>query len=508
MPLLIIVDQIEEFRWSRPGDRIATADEYFRGDLKSRCPNTRVINFCKRQDYLGTAHFCSMIAEARNQTALPNSDALLRLSQRELWAEQLKKLNHTLLAGVDQLRHGTETFTLFFGKAVDAELQAIGAQIYSAFPFPLLRIAISFGPIPMITQLVPLALSDVTQQDAGFFRAALDRFAKGGAGRSDKRSADHLRLAILHDPNEPLPPSRMPTLHKFVQIGADMDIEVELVRHRDLSRLGEFDALFIRETTAINHHTYRFAEKAERLGIPVIDDPASIRRCTNKVYLAELLGANDVPSPRTWLLHRETFAEFEAILPFPVVLKKPDGAFGVGVERAATPYEFRSIAAKMLEHSELIVAQEFIASDFDWRIGVLAGQPLFAARYFMCPRHWQILKHGCGSHTEGETQAVAVSDVPENVVRQAIRAANLVGDGLYGVDLKQTNRGPMVIEVNDNPNIEIGMEDGVVGDQLYREILDRFRLLVGRSLAGRHRCLAASPPHQSRRYRSAAPAAA
>lgn len=497
---IIIVDRLGESRWAGFGDQL-TAEDYFRGASKSRCSDVTIINLSRDQGYLGTAHFCSMLAEARRQRIIPNADTLLRFSQRELWAERLRTLNETLPSEIDRIRHGTETFTLFLGETDEPELQGIAAIIFSVFPAPLLHVAITFAPEPTITRLMPLTVDDLSEQDTVRFRGALNRFANRGAGQAGKQSPDRFRLAILHDPNEALPPSRPPTLHKFAAIAADMDIRVELIRHRDLGRLGEFDALFIRETTAIDHHSFRFADKAERLGIPVIDDPASIRRCTNKIYLAELFGANRVSSPETWLVRRETLAELESTLPFPVVLKKPDGAFGVGVERASTPHEFRTIASKMLEHSKLIVAQEFVASEFDWRIGVLAGRPLFAARYFMCPRHWQIVKHASGSHTEGKTQAVRMDDVPEDVLLQAVHAANLIGNGLYGVDLKQTGQGALVIEVNDNPNIEIGLEDGVMGDQLYCEILDRFRLLVARSLDGRHRRVAASASHRGSRSR-------
>ncbi len=51
------------------------------------------------------------------------------------------------------------------------------------------------------------------------------------------------------------------------------------------------------------------------------------------------------------------------------------------------------------------------------------------------------------------------------------RAAALIGDGLYGVDIKQTNGALMVIEVNDNPNLDIGVEDAVLKDELYRRVL-------------------------------------
>ncbi|MEZ5728965.1 MAG: hypothetical protein R3E48_13800 [Burkholderiaceae bacterium] len=40
-----------------------------------------------------------------------------------------------------------------------------------------------------------------------------------------------------------------------------------------------------------------------------------------------------------------------------------------------------------------------------------------------------------------------------------VRAARLIGDGFYGVDLKETPEGVVAIEINDNPNLEHGVED-------------------------------------------------
>ena len=57
-------------------------------------------------------------------------------------------------------------------------------------------------------------------------------------------------------------------------------------------------------------------------------------------------------------------------------------------------------------------------------------------------------------------------------MKTALKAASLIGNGLYGVDLKQTAKGVVVIEVNDNPNIDQGIEDAVLKEGLYRSIVE------------------------------------
>jgi glutathione synthase/RimK-type ligase-like ATP-grasp enzyme len=216
----------------------------------------------------------------------------------------------------------------------------------------------------------------------------------------------------------------------------------------------------------------------------VIDDPDSILRCTNKVFLAELLDANQVPRPRTLILRRETLLDAEAAIAYPVVLKIPEGSFSRGVFKAADRGELKRIAQKLFKESDLILAQEYLYTEFDWRIGILGRRPLYASKYFMSRDHWQIVRHEHdGSHDEGAFETVPVEQAPKDVLRVALRAANLIGDGLYGVDVKATARGAVCIEVNDNPNLDAGVEDKVLGEGLYRAIIEHMveRLEQGRS---------------------------
>jgi glutathione synthase/RimK-type ligase-like ATP-grasp enzyme len=75
----------------------------------------------------------------------------------------------------------------------------------------------------------------------------------------------------------------------------------------------------------------------------------------------------------------------------------------------------------------------------------------------------------------GNSETVPLYQVPPQVLHTALKAARLVGDGLYGVDLKQIGDRVMVIEVNDNPNLDAGIEDHVEGEALYRKIAMFFR---------------------------------
>ena len=147
-----------------------------------------------------------------------------------------------------------------------------------------------------------------------------------------------------------------------------------------------------------------------------------------------------------------------------------------------TDAEFGEVTRELLRRSELVVAQAFMPTDFDWRIGVLGGKALYAAKYFMARRHWQVIHRDAktGTTEDGATEAVPVEEVPEAVLGTAVRAAAVMGQSLYGVDLKETPRGVFVIEVNDNPSIDAGYEDGILGEALYRSIMSEFRRRLDR----------------------------
>lgn len=470
---LIVVDKRKDFRWPDPGGRIVTANDYLAHSKV--LPHSRVINLCRGYGYLSTGYYVSLLAEARGDRAVPDIAAMAGMYRREIHTDH--DIFDRPLAHMPDLSCLEDTISLhvYFGEVEDPRFHELAQRAFKRLRCPLLRVDLERTDNWHIVDVRALDLRDVPADQDDFFLHCLDVYVQRRWQRPKMTANSHFDLAVLRDPNDPLPPSKPETLKRLAEVGHTMGVNVVEIDRKDYRRLTQFDALFIRETTAVPHHSFRFARKAEREGMPVIDDPTSIIRCTNKVFLEELLRGHGVPTPNTRFLTRRSREGIEDACAFPVVVKIPDGAFSIGVEKAGDPRQLHDIAERMLKHSEIILLQDFIATEFDWRIGVLDGEPLFAARYFMCKHHWQILKHAAdGTHAEGATQAIALNDVPPDVLDVALRAARLVGRGLYGVDLKQTAGGVFVMEVNDNPNIDIGMEDAVIGDELYRRLLRYF----------------------------------
>jgi glutathione synthase/RimK-type ligase-like ATP-grasp enzyme len=182
----------------------------------------------------------------------------------------------------------------------------------------------------------------------------------------------------------------------------------------------------------------------------------------------------------------------EQIIPtlaLPCVLKQPDSSFSLGVVKVTSEVELRHKVKELFDTSELIVAQEYLPTEFDWRVAILDHRPLFVCKYFMVPGHWQIIKHNqqASDYVEGLSLAVSFEEVPAKVVKMALKAANLIGDGFYGVDIKQVGKHCYVIEVNDNPNVDAGNEDGILKDALYQQVMEVFLRRIEKRKQGNRR---------------------
>jgi glutathione synthase/RimK-type ligase-like ATP-grasp enzyme len=367
--------------------------------------------------------------------------------------------------------------SIYFGRNVASRHDALSHQLFNRLQSPLLRAYFERKKNKWrIRSVCAIAANDIPLQHQDFVVQAASDYFMGRRWRVRKRVAPRFDLAILYDPDNPEPASNAKALQKFEKAAESLGMQVELITRGDLGRLSEFDALFIRDTTFMNHYTYQFSRRAAAEGLVVIDDPDSILKCNNKVYLAEILNRHRIAAPRTLLVHRDNIDEIVSSLSLPCVLKQPDSSFSIGVVKVNDEESLNAKVHQLMEKSELIIAQEYLPTEFDWRVGILDRRPLFVAKYYMAPGHWQIIKHGetKQDYIEGPTVAMPVGEAPEKVVRTAIRAANLIGDGFYGVDIKQIGNHCYVIEVNDNPNVDAGNEDGVLKDALYREVMGVF----------------------------------
>ncbi|MEQ1529201.1 MAG: RimK family protein [Methylococcales bacterium] len=472
---ILVVDNLSDWNPYYPSDHVITFENYLATEHGESDQRIRVINLCSSYSYLSDGYYCSLLAEARGHHVIPSIRVVNDLDKNALYRLQLEDLTPTL-AKTFKRQHNRNELTVFsyFGTTPDSDFQELARLLFDRFACPVLQIQLRFDRQWEITDLKAISHRDLDEDMQTIFADALDKFSKKVWRKSKARKTARYDLAILVNPDEPLPPSNRGALKKFIKIGRELGIEVELITQQHYGRLTEFDGLFIRETTGIDHPTFRFAKKAEAEGLVVIDDPTSMLRCTNKVYLSDLFRTHKVPSPKTWILHKGNAIHLDRLeqeAGFPVVIKIPDGSFSRGIVKVNDRAELESKVAELFAQSALLLAQEFLYTDFDWRIGVFNNKALYACRYYMVKNHWQIYRHGDNRIDSGHFDTLPTFEVPKAVLDAALKATQTIGNGLYGVDIKEKNGKGYVIEVNDNPNIDSGIEDRYLGDELYRLIM-------------------------------------
>lgn len=478
MSVLIVVNNPANWPLKRPraggGVEVVAARSYISEMKYTRMRGAKIFNLCRSYRYQSLGYYVSLLAEARGHRPLPGITTINDLKSLSMMRHAGDDLDDLIQESLARLSAGTFTLSIYFGRNTARRYDRLAMRLFNLFPAPLLRAQFARGKRWELQSVQAISTSDVPVEHMDFvLRSAEEYFA--GKRRIGARRTARYDLAILHDPAEQSPPSSPGTIDRFVSAARRKGLAAEIIGRDDFGKIAEFDALFIRETTAVNHHTYRFARKAAAEGLVVIDDPESIVRCSNKVFLAEALELNGIRAPRTLIVHKDNIEDIPLYVGFPCVLKQPDSAFSMGVTRVDLPEELEPRTREILTRSDLVIAQEYLPSAFDWRVGVLDRKPLFVCKYHMVKGHWQIAKaDGAGVRRFGRVEGVPVEQAPPAVVRSAVRAANEFGDGLYGVDVKQIGGRAYVIEVNDNPNIDAGCEDSVLRSALYDRIMDVF----------------------------------
>ena len=474
-PYLLVVDNPDRWPLAVPGVTVVGARTYLTEPQYCSPRAFKVLNMCRSYRYQSVGYYVSLLGEARGHRPIPATATIQDLKTVSIIRSISEDLNELIQQSLGHLQGNTFTLSIYFARNLARRYDRLSRELYSLFPAPLLRAYfVKDEDGWAIQNISPIPTSEVPEAHrTSIVQFATEFFAETPHARH--RKSARFSLAMLVAPGDKTSPSNEKALKCFEKAAEDLDMSLHRITNDEYDQLLEYDGLFIRATTAVNNFTYRFSRRAHTEGMVVIDDPDSILKCTNKVYLAELLERHKILTPRTVIVHKDNVDEALLKLGLPCILKQPDSSFSQGVVKADSVEEFHKEVTQLLETSDLLIAQEFLPTDFDWRIGILDGQPLFACKYYIAPRHWQIYNHAkTGDDSLGNCDTLPVEIAPRKVVRTALRAAELIGDGLYGVDLKVARDEVHIIEINDNPSIDAGIEDEVMRKELYHRIMHTF----------------------------------
>ncbi|MBS4026015.1 MAG: RimK family alpha-L-glutamate ligase [Clostridia bacterium] len=250
--------------------------------------------------------------------------------------------------------------------------------------------------------------------------------------------------------------------------------QLDFLFRNELKYISNYDAIFIRALTDPLNTSYVVARLAQMLGLRVIDEPESIRICCDKVNMYKRLINCEILIPKTVFLatnevSRENASELFETLGVPLVLKAPNSSFSLYVDKVNSVDQFIKIGKKFLRRADRIIVQQYLPSDYDWRVIILNDKVLAVVKYIFAQNTWRLMDRS----EDGEVSKVygmAVEDANPQLLEVALNATKAIGKSLYGVDIKEVDGEYFVIEVNDNPNIDAGNEDQY-SPNIYKNII-------------------------------------
>lgn len=479
---IAVVDH--EYPWLKqiPNLEVVNIHQFLNDEKYQNAKDLRVFNLCSSLGYQTLGYYVSLLATAREFRPIPTVATLEDALDQTITESIGEEVFDAIQEAFKQNSKKEVTFRIFFGQSHPPRYQKLAKTILRLFEAPLLEVTFIKERVWKLKKIRILTLNDIIV-DEGTIKDAKKYFSHNRFAIS-KIKQYKFDLAILVDPKEPAAPSGKTALDKFIDAAKKVGFYVEFITKEDYSRIPQFDALFIRATTNVDDYTYQFSRYAYSEGLAVIDDPWSILKCANKLYFHECMRSHSLPTPKTLIVSTSTPVEkLLSTFSFPIILKRPDSSSSLGVYKVTDEKELKLRMKDLFHKSALIIAQEYIPSAFDWRIGILEGKPLYACKYFMARDHWQIYNWNANKSnaTVGAVETFLIEDAPQEVVETALKAANAIGDGFYGVDLKYKDGKVYIIEVNDNPSIDRHWEDEILGDKLYIQIMENIMSRIERA---------------------------
>jgi ribosomal protein S6--L-glutamate ligase len=231
------------------------------------------------------------------------------------------------------------------------------------------------------------------------------------------------------------------------------------VFHERKGYLQGLDAVLVRRGSGITREELSLIDHLEGAGFLVINSPASIARSRDKFLTYRLLASNGVEVPKTVLLKTRAGLQeaFRLLGRPPYILKPTRGTHGIGVMLAESKPSAESIFDAFQGSIEGLMIQEFLRESrgTDIRAIVVDGKVVGAMRRRAARGEFR-----SNIHLDATGEPVRLSPKIRDI---ALRACEVLGLDIAGVDLMESRRGPLVMELNTSPGFE-GLEEATGAD--------------------------------------------
>lgn len=212
----------------------------------------------------------------------------------------------------------------------------------------------------------------------------------------------------------------------------------------------QVDAIIPRIGTSITHYGLAVVRHFESQGVLTTAASQAVAHSRDKLHSLQLMGEAGIPIPKTTLIAQPEalFAAIHAVGGLPVVIKMVRGTQGQGVILAKNYGAAKTIFMKLRRLQEQALVQEFIAEarGRDVRVIVVGNRCIVAMERRAAAGEFRANLHRGGT-------AVAITPT-KTIKKLALAAARAHGLAVAGVDILESKRGPLLLEVNSSPGLK------------------------------------------------------
>ncbi len=215
-------------------------------------------------------------------------------------------------------------------------------------------------------------------------------------------------------------------------------------------RLSHYDAVLPRIGASITYYGTAVVRQFEQMDVFCANSSAGISNSRDKLRSLQILSRHHIGIPKTTFVRdkRDVLPAIERVGGAPVIIKLLEGTQGIGVLLAETVESAEAIIELLQSQKQNVLVQKFVAESKgrDIRAFVVGDQVVGAMR-----RVAQGQEFRSNVHRGGLTEPVTLN---EEYRETAVRAAQIMGLRVAGVDLLEGRDGPQVVEVNSSPGLE------------------------------------------------------
>jgi len=224
-------------------------------------------------------------------------------------------------------------------------------------------------------------------------------------------------------------------------------------------KITDIDAVIPRIGASVTFYGTAVVRQFEMMNVFSAVDSLAITRSRDKLRSLQILSRSEIGMPKTAFTNysKEENKVLRHIGEAPVVIKLLEGTQGLGVVLAETNKAATSVVEAFESLKTRVILQEFIeeAGGADIRAFIVNGEVIGAMK-----RQGKEGEFRSNLHRGGKANVIKLSRSEHSTV---LKAAKAMGLAIAGVDLLQSKRGPMVLEVNSSPGLE-GIEKATEKD--------------------------------------------